>query len=290
MPLTTTKEMLLQAYRDGYAVPAFPAHHLEIVKGVVEAAEETGSPVIMQTTPATVHHMGLAHLASMVRIAAEQAAVPVALHLDHGDSFNTVARCLRAGYTSVMIDGSNLPFEENVALVKRAVELAHAVDVPVEAELGTIGEAEETRSTGRYTDPAAAETFVRTTGVDFLAPSFGTAHGTYQEEVRLDLERLASISQRTGIPLVMHGASGVPREDLHRSIRRGICKVNFSTELKRAFADELRRFLTEHPGESDPRKIFRSAREAVKKVALEKIFWIRAENHQRSAQKGGDRS
>ncbi|GGE16146.1 fructose-bisphosphate aldolase [Marinithermofilum abyssi] len=287
MPLTTTKEMLLQAYRGGYAVPAFPAHHLEIVKAVVNAAEEMGSPVILQTTPATIDHVGVEYLASMVRVAAEQATVPVALHLDHGNSFDTVARCLGAGYTSVMIDGSRLPFEENVALTEKVMELAHAVGVPVEAELGTIGGTEEGTNTGGYTDPATAETFVRRTGVNFLAPAFGTAHGVYRGEIRLDLKRLASISQRTGIPLVMHGASGVPQEDLRRCIRRGISKINFSTELKKAFAEELRSFLTEHPGESDPRKILRSAREAVKKVAMEKIAWIREDTSRISTRNRG---
>jgi fructose-bisphosphate aldolase class II/tagatose 1,6-diphosphate aldolase GatY/KbaY len=244
---------------------------------VVEAAEESGAPVILQTTPATIRYVGLELIVAMVRTLAEGATVPVALHLDHGDTFETVVRCLRAGYTSIMVDASRLPFAENAAFVRRVTEAAHAVGVPVEAELGTIGGAEED-VTGEgeegLTDPGAAEEFVRQTGIDFLAPAFGTAHGVYRGEVRLDLQRLESISRRVGLPLVMHGASGVPEEMLRQAIARGISKVNFSTELKQAFARHLRDYLTEHPGEIDPRRIFLSAREAVKQVAKRKIQMV----------------
>lgn len=276
MPLVTSKAMLEDAYRHHYAVVGFAIHNLEVMKAVTEAAEELEAPVIFQTTPRTIHYVGLDYMVSMAKMAAQSAKVPIALHLDHGDSVETVVRCLRAGYTSLMIDGSHLPFEENVALVKRVVEIAHAVGVPVEAELGTIGGAEEEGSIGEaeaaYTDPALAEEFVARTGIDFLAPAFGTAHGVYKGEPQLDFARLQAISRRVAIPLVMHGASGVPDEGVRRSVQCGVSKVNISTELKLPFAEALRDYLLSHPNEADPRRYFLTAREAVKQAAKRKIL------------------
>ncbi|MDA8351919.1 MAG: class II fructose-bisphosphate aldolase [Firmicutes bacterium] len=269
MPLVSTKELLTDARRNGYAVPAFPAHHLDMIRAVTETAEAMQSPVILQATPATLKQVGADFITAMVRTAADRVPVPVSLHLDHGDSFTTVIRCLRQGFTSVMIDGSHLPFQENIRLVKKVTEAAHAAGVPVESELGTIDASE-------MTDPADAEEFVTATGTDFLAPAFGTAHGVYRKAVRLDLARLEAIACRTGIPLVMHGASGVPPEEIRRSIRAGIAKVNFSTELKQIFSATLRRFLTDSPEETDPRKIFRVAREGVSDVIREKIAWTQS--------------
>ncbi|PTX64910.1 fructose-bisphosphate aldolase class II/tagatose 1,6-diphosphate aldolase GatY/KbaY [Melghirimyces profundicolus] len=275
MPLVSTKEMLEDARRNGFAVPAFPAHHLDIIRSVVDAADDMRSPVILQTTPATLEKVGIDYVTALVRTAAKRVSVPVALHLDHGNSYATVARCLRMGYTSVMIDGSHLPYRENVALVRRVVEMAHAVGVPVESELGAIGAANETpQAHSSYTDPIQAKEFVETTGTDFLAPAFGTAHGVYRRGVRLDLTRLKAISRQTGVPLVMHGASGVPMEDIRRSIQSGIAKINFSTELKQSFSDSLRDYLTQHPEENDPRKIFGAARERLREVIRQKISWM----------------
>ncbi|MBO2533342.1 fructose-bisphosphate aldolase, class II [Planifilum fulgidum] len=272
MPLTSPKELLADAYRNRYAVAAFAAHNMEMMRAVVEAAEEAGAPVILQTTPATLRYAGLESIVAMARAAAEGAKVPVALHLDHGDTFETVVRCLRAGYTSVMVDASRLPFLENAAFVAKVTEAAHAAGVPVEAELGTIGGAEEGGAgEEELTDPEAAEEFVRRTGIDFLAPAFGTVHGVYKGEIRLDFSRLEAISRRVGLPLVMHGASGVPGEMIRRAIARGVSKVNFSTELKRAFVRQLRNYLSNHPEETDPRRILLPAREAVKQIAKRKI-------------------
>lgn len=275
MPLVTSKEMLNDAYRNGYAVGAFATHNMEIMKAVVEAAEELDAPIMFQTTPGTIRYVGIEYMVAMARVAAEKAKVPIALHLDHGDSFDIVAQCLRAGYTSVMIDGSHLPFEENVALVQKVVETAHAVDVPVEAELGTIGGVEDDLSVDEaeatYTDPALAEEFVSRTGIDSFAPAFGTAHGLYKGEPKLDFERLHEISQRVKIPIVMHGASGVPEQSVRESLKYGVSKINISTELKIPFAEQLRQYLIDHPNESDPRKYFVTAREAVKEVAKQKI-------------------
>lgn len=278
MPLVTSKAMLEDAYRNRYAVAAFAIHNLEIMKAVVEAAEELESPVIFQTTPWTIRYVGLDYMVSLANVAAQHAKVPIALHLDHGDSLEIVIQCLRAGYTSLMIDGSHLSFEDNVELVKKVVEIAHAVHVPVEAELGTIGGTEEDlmgdQAQAAYTDPALAEEFVARTGIDFFAPAFGTAHGVYKGEPKLDFARLKAISQRVDIPLVMHGASGVPEADIHQSIQYGVSKINISTELKIPFAEGLRNYLIEHPNESDPRKYFPTAREAVKQVAKQKILLV----------------
>lgn len=275
MGLVTTKEVLEDGYRNHYAIGAFAAHNLEIVKAIVSAAEAMQTPVIIQTTPGTIRYIGINHVYAMVKTAAEESKVPVALHLDHGDSFETVVQCLRSGYTSVMIDASDLPFEENVNYVKKVVETAHAVGVPVEAELGTIGGAEEDlerdEAEARLTDPKAAKDFVDRTQIDSLAPAFGTAHGHYKNEPVLDLDRLEEISNRVHLPLVMHGASGVPDEGVRRAIQRGVSKVNFSTELKTAFAEELRRFLNEYPNEADPRKYFVSAREKVEEIVKHKM-------------------
>ncbi|MFC4075805.1 class II fructose-bisphosphate aldolase [Salinithrix halophila] len=275
MALLSTKGLLETAYRNRSAVFAFASHNMELMKTIVEAAEETGSPVILQTTPATLRSTKVKLLAAMARAIAEEARIPVALHLDHGDSFATVAQCLRAGYTSVMIDGSRLPLKENIALTRRVVEMAHPMGVPVEAELGTIVGTEEPSAAvdgqAVFTDPATAETFVSHTGVDFLAPSFGTAHGPYKGEIRLDFPRLAEISRRVSIPLVMHGASGVPENSIQLAIANGVSKINISTELKQAFTQGLRDTLEENPSETDPRKLFQSAKEAVKQVVKQKL-------------------
>jgi tagatose 1,6-diphosphate aldolase GatY/KbaY len=284
MPLVTTKGMLQDAYEHKYAVGAFATHNLETMKAVVEAATELDSPVIFQTTPGTIRYLGVDYIVAMAKVAAESTKIPVGLHLDHGDSLDVVIQCLRAGYTSIMIDGSHLPFEENVALVKKVVEVSHYINVPVEAELGTIGGVEDDLSVDEaaasYTDPDLAEEFVRRTGIDFLAPAFGTAHGVYKGEPKLDFIRLEKISQQVGVPLVMHGASGVPEESVRKSLHYGISKMNISTELKIPFAEELRSFLNQYPNESDPRKYFQTARNAVKEVVKEKILMVNGKNSQ----------
>lgn len=278
MALVTAKEILEDAYRNQYAVGAFGVHHLEVIKAVIAGAEALDAPVILATTPGTIRYVGIEYLAAMAKTAAEHAKVPVALHLDHGDSLEVVKQCLKAGYTSIMIDGSHLPFEENVRLVREVAELARESGVPVEAELGTIGGVEDDlhveESRAMFTDPEKAEEFVRKTGIDFLAPAFGTAHGMYKKEPKLDFELLDEINRRVGIPLVMHGASGVPAESLKASLKYGISKVNFSTELKSAFVKELRDYLAHHPEEEDPRKYFVSARQAAERVVKEKISAI----------------
>lgn len=275
MPLVTTKSMLNDAYQNHYAVGAFAAHNLEILKAIIEAGEARGTPVIIQTTPGTIRYTGIDYTVSMVQTAAEGSRIPVALHLDHGDSFDTVCKCLRAGYTSVMIDGSGYPIEENIALVKKTVDAAHAMSVPVEAELGTIGGVEDDlvveNAKAGLTNPESAVEFVTRSGIDSFAPAFGTAHGLYKKEPNLDFDRLKEISARVQIPLVMHGASGVPDGEVRKAIQLGASKVNFSTELKEVFAEELRQYLNENPKQSDPRKYFVSARRKVREIVEKKI-------------------
>lgn len=275
MPLVTTKEMLKDARDNHYAIGAFGAHNLEIIKSIISGAESVGAPVILQTTSSTYKYVGLPYMIAMAKAAAEQAKVPVALHLDHGESFNVVMECLRAGYTSVMIDGSTLPYEENVMLVKRVVEAAKPIGIPVEAELGTIGGVEDDlvvdESMAAFTDPQLAGEFVRETGIDSLAPAFGTAHGNYKQEPDLQFDLLRKIQEETSIPLVMHGASGVSEESVRKALNFGVAKVNFSTELKDLFADELRSYFIDNPNENDPRKYFLPAREALIDLVKKKI-------------------
>lgn len=275
MPLVSAKEMLIDGYQNRYAVGAFATHNLEIMKAVVEAANELDVPVIFQTTPSTIRYVGIKYLAAMTEVAAELSKVPIALHLDHGDNLEIVTQALRAGYTSIMIDGSHLPFEENVSLVKKVVEMAHYINVPVEAELGSIGGVEDEMSvdeaSASLTDPDLAEEFVTRTKIDFFAPAFGTAHGIYKREPKLDFSRLEKISNKVNLPLVMHGASGVPKESIKKAVTLGVSKINISTELKIPFAEHLRNYLIEHHQETDPRKYFLSAREAVKEIVKQKI-------------------
>lgn len=278
MPFVSAQTMLQDAYQQRYAVGAFAVHNLEIVKAVVETAESLAAPVILQTTPSTIRYLGIKQTKRMVQVAAEEACIPVALHLDHGDSFAMICQCLREGYTSVMIDASDEPFSENVRQVQKVVEVAHAVGVPVEAEIGTVGQAADMNisddPSNHLTGPQTAKDFATKTGIDTIAPAFGTAHGVYNDEPHLDIARLKEITNLAGIPVVMHGASGVPRESVRAAVRAGVSKVNFSTELKLAFADELRNYLNENPNDNDPRKYFIPARQKVAEIVKQKIEMI----------------
>ncbi|MCD7032976.1 class II fructose-bisphosphate aldolase [Metabacillus sp. GX 13764] len=276
MGLCSSKEMIKEASKNKKGVCAFAVHHFEMMKGVLAAAEEENVPVILQTTPATILYLGIPYIVQSVRVLADSVQIPVALHLDHGDSFETVMACIRGGYTSVMIDGSHLSFEENIALVKKTVDACRPVGIPVEAELGSIfrNEEEEDMRGGEnryFTDPELAGEFAVRTGIDFLAPAFGTIHGEYKKPPSLDYGRIERIAQLTKLPLVMHGASGLSDDAMKKAAECGISKVNFSTELKMAFAEELRSFLLSHEKECDPRKYFLTAREKVKEIAGRKM-------------------
>ena len=273
MPLATTEEMLKRAQEGGYAVGAFNVENMEMAQAVIWAAEELRAPVIIQTTPSTVKYAGLDLYYANVAALAKKATVPVAMHLDHGDSFALAMQALRAGYTSVMIDGSHSVFEENIAGTKRVVDAAAPSGVPVEAELGKVGGKEDDLDggSGGYTVPAEAKEFVERTGVSSLAVAIGTAHGVYAGEPKLDVERLKEIRKLVSIPLVLHGASGLSDESVRACIREGICKVNFATELRIAYSDGVKAVLAEKPGVFDPKAYGKEGRERVKELVKNRM-------------------
>jgi fructose-bisphosphate aldolase class II len=295
--LVTNKDLLYPARQKAYAVGAFNINNLESLLAVAEAAVEEKSPVIVAVTPSAIKYAGLAYLAKIAKTAAETAPVPMSLHLDHGENFETAAKCIEAGFTSVMIDGSFLKFEENAALTKRVVDFAHPKGVTVEAELGRLAGVEESTVEEKeavLTDPNAAKEFVEKTGVDALAVAIGTSHGAYKfkAEPKLDFERLKFIKEKVDVPLVLHGASsvpqwiiekavkygaeltgakGIPEEHIKKAISLGIAKINIDTDLRLAFTATIREFLAKSPKEFDPRKILGPAKEAMKEVVKGKM-------------------
>lgn len=275
MSLTAVVEMLKKAEAGGYAVGAFNCNNMEIVQAIVAAAEAENAPVIMQASQGAIKYAGLDYIVAMAKLAAERTHVPVALHLDHGTSYEQAIQCIHAGFSSVMIDGSKLPLVENIKLTKRVLDVARAVGVSVEAELGKIGGTEDDITVSErdafFTDPAEAETFVRETGVDSLAVAIGTAHGQYKGIPELDFPRLKKIKSLVNIPIVLHGSSGVPDEAVQEAIRLGVRKVNIDTNIREAFVLAARKVLEANPKEIDPRKMLGPAREAAIEVIRQKI-------------------
>lgn len=274
MPLVTTKELLLDAQKNHYAVGAFNAENMEMVQAIVAAAEELHAPVIVQTTPGTLKYASPEMFYANVAAAAKAASVPVVMHLDHGSSFELALRAFRAGYTSVMIDGSHSGFEENIALTRSVVAACHAGGVSVEAELGKVGGKEDDLDGGcgnGYTDPAEAAEFALRTGVDSLAVAIGTAHGVYKGVPKLDVDRLSEIRKVVSIPLVLHGTSGVPDDAVRECIARGMCKVNYATDLRIAFSAGVKEYLAKDPDAFDPKKYNALGREKVKEYVMSKI-------------------
>lgn len=246
MPLVTLNKILLNAQENKYAVGAFNTSSLELAKAVVESAEEVRSPVIVNCHPSEIKYAGIAPLSAMIKALANTVSVPVVLHLDHGDSYETVIQCIRYGFTSVMYDGSSLSFDKNVQQTKAVVNAAKAVGVSVEAELGCIGGKEmDIRShKDLLTDPDEAVHFIAETGIDALAVAIGTVHGLYQFEPNIDLERLEEIRSKVDVPLVLHGGSGTPETTIKQAIELGISKVNISTEMKLAFRNAIKEFVS----------------------------------------------
>ena len=273
MSFVTTEQMLYKADKEGYAVGAFNVENMEMVMAVIRACEELNAPAILQTTPSTVKYAGLDMYYANVAAAAKKASVPIALHLDHGNSFDLAMQALHTGYTSIMIDGSKLVLDENIALSKRVADVCRACGIPVEAELGKVGGKEDDMSCDDpgYTDPDDAVRFVKETGVTSLAVAIGTAHGIYKGEPKLDVERLSEIRKVVSIPLVLHGASGVPDEAVKDCIRRGISKVNFATELRIAFSNGIKEYLAKDPEVFDPKKYCALGSEKVTALVKEKI-------------------
>jgi len=295
--LLTNKEILASAIAGKYAVGAFNINNLESLQAVITAAQEENSAVIVAVTPSAIKYAGLIYLAEIVKISAQLAAVRVSLHLDHGKEIETITKCVDAGFTSVMIDGSHLDFEENIALTRNVVELAYPKGVSVEAELGRLAGVEEVSVEEKdaiLTDPEAAKEFVERTNVNALAVAIGTSHGAYKfkGEPKLDLKRLTEIREKLNVPLVLHGASGVPAwiikkateygarlagakgmpdESIKQAIKLGIVKINIDTDLRLAFTATIREVLATTPTQFDPRKILGPAREAMKEVVRNKM-------------------
>lgn len=269
--LVSSFEMIKKAQKEGYAVPAFNAENMEMIQGILEAAEECKSPVIIQTTPPTVKYITPELMAAMVGEEANKLSIPVALHLDHCDNFNDVMKAIKAGYTSVMYDGSKKSFKENSETTKKIVEIARPMGITVEAELGTIGGKEDSVSAEiQYTAVEDAVKFVQETDVSILAIAIGTAHGFYKGEPKLDFNRLEEIEKNIDTPLVLHGGSDVPDEKVKKAISLGIAKVNFATEL-RAAATAGVRVVLEDDSVIDPKKYMGRARENVKELCIQKI-------------------
>lgn len=274
--ILSTREMLLKAQREGYAVPAFNIHNLETLQVVVETAMEMKSPVIIAGTPSTIEeYAGPDYVKAMAEVAASKYDVPIAIHLDHFEDVEAIKRDIDIGFRSCMIDASKKPFEENIAIVKEVVDYAHEYDAVVEAELGKLGGREDDlvvdEKDAMYTDPDDAAEFVRKTGVDSLAVAIGTAHGLYKGEPKLDFERLKEIRSKVSVPLVLHGASDVPDELVKKAISLGICKVNVATDLKIPFSDAVKEYFKENPKENDPRKYMTPGKDAMKRIVQHKI-------------------
>lgn len=275
MPLVTVKELLDKAEKGRYAVGAFNCNNMEIVKAIVKAAEAENAPVIIQASQGAIKYAGLEYIVALVKVAAAGTSVPVALHLDHGTSFEQVIKCIRKGFSSVMIDGSKLPLDENIALTRKVIEIAAAVGVSTEAELGKIGGTEDDITVkdkdAMMTDPQEAKTFVENTGVDALAVAIGTAHGQYKFDPELDFERLAKIRSLVSVPIVLHGSSGVPDKDIEKAISLGVRKVNIDTNIREAFVRGIHGVIKKDPGEIDPRKILGPAMDEMTAIVREKI-------------------
>ena len=298
MKLYTNKELLDRAKENQYAVGAFNISNLEILQAIVSAGELEKSPAIVAVSEGTIRYAGLPQIVSMVRVAAQTASIPLSLHLDHGKDLEIIRSCIEGGFNSVMIDGSHLEFDENVAVTKKVVDMARRKAVSVEAELGRIKGTEEKISVSDqeaiFTAPPEAEEFAKRTNVDALAIAIGTSHGAYKfkGEARLDFERLEQIARRVDIPLVLHGASGVPGcilekaerfgaklpgakgvpdEAIQRAISLGICKINIDTDLRLSFVGALREVMATKPEEFDPRKILGPGREAIQETVRSKM-------------------
>ena len=299
MPLVTTKEMFERSMKEHYAIGAFNINNMEFIQAITDAAEEAKSPVILQVSSSAIKYARMEYLIKMVEAAVETTTIPIALHLDHGPDFETCKKCIDAGFTSVMIDGSKYDFEENVALTKKVVDYAHEHGVTVEAELGKLAGIEDdvnvAANDAMYTDPAQAEEFVKRTGCDSLAIAIGTSHGAYKfkGEAKLRFDILKEIKERIpNTPIVLHGAStvipelvnmcnefggdipgakGVPDEILHEASISGVSKINVDTDLRLAMTAGIRKTFVENPNVFDPRKYLGEARELIKETVKHKI-------------------
>ncbi|MDQ0154330.1 class II fructose-bisphosphate aldolase [Robertmurraya andreesenii] len=276
MPLVSMKEMLIQAKEGGYAVGQFNINNLEFTQAILQAAEEEKSPVILGVSEGAGRYMGgFKTVVKMVEGLLEdyKITVPVAIHLDHGSSFEKCKEAIDAGFTSVMIDASHDPFEKNVETTSKVVEYAHAKGVSVEAELGTVGGQEDDVVADGviYADPKECEELVKRTGIDCLAPALGSVHGPYKGEPKLGFKEMEEIGQITGLPLVLHGGTGIPTKDIQKAVSLGTAKINVNTENQIASAKKVREVLAADSNMYDPRKYLGPAREAIKETVIGKM-------------------
>ena len=299
MPLVTTKEMFEKSMKEGFAIGAFNINNMEILQGIVDAAQKQNSPVILQASSGAIKYARIKYLMKMVEAAVEETTIPIAIHLDHGADFEACKMCIDNGFTSVMIDGSKYSFEENIAITKKVVEYAHKRGVVVEAELGQLAGIEDdvnvSEADAKYTDPDQAKEFVERTGCDSLAIAIGTSHGAYKfkGEAKLRMDILKEIKEKIpNTPIVLHGAStvipelvetcnkhggnipgakGVPDEILHEASISGVSKINVDTDLRLAFTGEIRKAFAENPEAFDPRKYLTPAREKITEIVEHKL-------------------
>lgn len=301
MPLVTTKKMFEDAYKGGYAIGAFNVNNMEIIQGITEAAKKLNAPLILQVSKGARAYANHTYLVKLVEAAEIETGLPIALHLDHGPDFETCKSCIDGGFTSVMIDGSSLPYEENVALTKKVVDYAHAHGVVVEGELGQLAGVEDdvnvSADDAQYTNPDQVEDFVKRTGVDSLAIAIGTSHGAYKfkpgQKPQLRFDILEEVSKRLpGFPIVLHGASsvipefvekinahggkmpdaiGIPEEMLRKAATMAVCKINIDSDLRLAMTAAIREHFDEHPDHFDPRQYLKPAREAIEGMVEHKI-------------------
>ena len=302
MPLVTTKEMFEKAYNGGYAIGAFNVNNMEIVQGITEAAAELKAPLILQVSKGARAYANNTYLMKLVEAAVIETGLPIALHLDHGDSFDICKSCIDGGFTSVMIDASSKPFEENIELTKKVVEYAHDHGVVVEAELGTLAGIEDevkvSAEDSSYTRPEDVQEFVERTGCDSLAIAIGTSHGAYKfkpgTDPKLRFDILEDVAKRLpNFPIVLHGASsvpqefvriinenggnmpgaiGVPEDQLRKAASMAVCKINIDSDLRLAMTASIRQYLNEHPDHFDPRQYLKPARAAIKDMVAHKIL------------------
>ncbi len=301
MPLVTSKEMFKKAYDGGYAIGAFNVNNMEIIQGITEAAAEEKAPLILQVSAGARKYAKHIYLVKLVEAAIADTDLPICLHLDHGDSFEICKSCIDGGFTSVMIDGSHFPFEENIELTKKVVEYAHERGVVVEGELGRLAGIEDavnvSSADASYTDPAQVEEFVTKTGVDSLAIAIGTSHGAYKfkpgQKPQLRFDILEEVSKRLpGFPIVLHGASsgvpeyvkivnenggsmpdaiGIPEDMLRKAASMSVCKINIDSDIRLAMTAGIREHMAANPDHFDPRQYLKPAREYVKQIVKHKL-------------------
>jgi fructose-bisphosphate aldolase, class II len=278
MPLVSMKEMLIKGKEEGYAVGQFNINNLEFTQAILQAAQEENSPVILGVSEGAARYMGgFKLIVTMVKELMEEynVTVPVAIHLDHGSSLEKCVQAIHAGFTSVMIDGSHHPLEENIEITKRVVQIAHAVGVSVEAELGRIGGQEDDLSVDAadafYAIPSECDQLVRETGVDCFAPALGSVHGPYKGEPNLGFDRMKEVMELTGVPLVLHGGTGIPTKDIKKAISLGSAKINVNTESQISSTQAVRDVLNNDGEVYDPRKFLGPARDAIKETVRGKM-------------------